>query len=243
MADIATFPGVYTLVDRVVATLRQQITAGELAIGEKLPSGTELARQTGVSVAVVREALARLRTQGLIRTRHGSGSVVVSRTESTGFRVGEHAVWEATQLRQLFEFRIDVESAAASHAATAATETDLAQLREALQELGRDVAERRVGTDADLAFHLAIARASRNQYRVQLIEYLNNEVRDAIHIARQNSQRSPGVPGSVHKEHEAICRAIERRQPRQAAEAMKRHLQSAVARLGLSVDDVPGTPR
>lgn len=223
----------FTLVDRVTEVLRKRIDDGDLPIGAKMPSGLTIAEQIGVSIAVVREALARLSTLGLIRTRHGSGSVVIARADAAGFRIGAHAVWEPALLAQLFEFRIDLETASAAHAAATATAADVAHVRAALRKLERAVEADVPGTDADLDFHVAIARASNNKYRVQLIEYLNREVRDAIDIARRNSARRPGLPRKVQAEHEAILRAIEKSDARAAGEAMRRHLTSAAQRLDL----------
>ena len=230
-----TFIKTFNLVDRVTETIQQRIAAGELEVGKKMPSAAALSLQVGASIAVVREALSRLRTLGLIETRHGSGSVVIATADATAFRIGEHAAWEPTLLAQLFEFRIDLETASAAHAAVMARASDLVSLRAALRKLERTVKEKESGTDADLDFHLAIARSSNNKYRVQLIEYLNREVRDAIDIARRNSARRPGLPDKVHAEHEAVLRAIEKGDGVAAGDAMRHHLASAAERLALPI--------
>ena len=223
-----------SLVDQVADTIRQRIVEGKLPVGTRMPSGAAMAEEIGVSVSVVREALSRLQTLGLVETRHGFGTTVVASSESaTGFRIGNYGTWEPRMLAQLFDFRIDVEAAACMHAAAIATTADVTTLRRALRAISRSISKGTSGTDADMAFHVAIARTSRNVYRLQLIEYLNNEIHDAIDIARRNSARRPGLPEIVLREHEAVVLAIERRDEIGAGRAMRKHLTSAAQRLGL----------
>src|SRR6201995_957041 len=62
----------------VAATLRGRITHGELRPGLRLPSERTLAQQLGVSRVTVVRALTRLRLEGLVVTRHGSGTYVAA---------------------------------------------------------------------------------------------------------------------------------------------------------------------
>lgn len=222
-----------TLADRAADAIEKRIRGGKSQIGSKLPTVAELAREFGVSPPVIREALSRLRSNGLISTRQGSGSVVISDADRRGFRIGRHSVWDRSSLSQLFEFRADVEATSASRAAAAATRSDVTALRAALRKLKQHIDDSDLGADADLAFHQAIARASHNRFRLELIGYLHCEMHDAIHIARGNSAQSPGKPVVVQREHEAVYRAIERHDPTAADAAMRSHLLAAAERLGL----------
>ncbi|MFI6228495.1 GntR family transcriptional regulator [Micromonospora echinospora] len=65
---------------RVVDDLRSRILAGELAPGDKLPTERELQQRWGFSTTVVKNALALLRSEGLIEGRRGSGNYVRDRT-------------------------------------------------------------------------------------------------------------------------------------------------------------------
>src|SRR5690606_25828684 len=64
------------LSDEVAQTLLEQIRNGNLPAGAKLPSEAALAEQFGVSRAVVREATAQLKSQGVVESRQGSGVYV-----------------------------------------------------------------------------------------------------------------------------------------------------------------------
>lgn len=61
---------------RIVAALRTQITAGDLAPGDKLPTEAQLRQQFGVSTTVVKWALSILQGEGLVEGRRGSGNYV-----------------------------------------------------------------------------------------------------------------------------------------------------------------------
>ncbi|WP_134815679.1 FadR/GntR family transcriptional regulator, partial [Bordetella pertussis] len=76
-----------TLTDQVAGQLARAIADGAYAVGAKLPTGRALAQQYGVSAAVIREATERLRAQGLVQSRQGSGCTVVARTPAGGFQV------------------------------------------------------------------------------------------------------------------------------------------------------------
>jgi len=82
-----------TLAQRVVTGLKERILSGDLAPGSKLPSESELVAAYAVSRTVVREAVTRLRAEGLVETFQGLGSFVLAVPEPTTFRV------EATMVR------------------------------------------------------------------------------------------------------------------------------------------------
>src|SRR5437764_951596 len=80
MAVACSYPGVAgaSVTHEVAATLRGRIAQGELRPGERLPSERTLAGQLKVSRVTVVRALARLRLEGLVATRHGSGTFVAA---------------------------------------------------------------------------------------------------------------------------------------------------------------------
>ncbi|MEH0934905.1 winged helix-turn-helix domain-containing protein [Micromonospora psammae] len=65
--------------ERLADHLRSQIESGELAPGAKLPSTSELCQEHGVSAITVRQAIFKLRTEGLIEGVQGVGVFVVER--------------------------------------------------------------------------------------------------------------------------------------------------------------------
>src|SRR6478736_453366 len=73
-----------SVVDAVADRLRNESLAGRLAPGTRLPSERELSLALGVNRLTLRAALARLEAMGLVSTRHGSGTEVVSWRERAG---------------------------------------------------------------------------------------------------------------------------------------------------------------
>src|ERR671921_242876 len=90
------------------------IVSGEFAENARLPSEVELARRFGASRPVVREALARLRDDGLIVSRQGSGSYVRRRPDNAVLQFVP--VGSIADIQRCFEFRVGLEGAAVARA-------------------------------------------------------------------------------------------------------------------------------
>src|SRR6476646_3252219 len=73
-----------SVVDAVASRLQNEILAGRLAAGSRLPSERELSLALGVNRLTLRAALARLEAMGLVTTRHGSGTEVAAWRERAG---------------------------------------------------------------------------------------------------------------------------------------------------------------
>lgn len=61
---------------RAENTIRELVTSGDLAAGDRLPSERTLVEELGVSRTTVRLILTRLVAEGLIRSSHGRGYFV-----------------------------------------------------------------------------------------------------------------------------------------------------------------------
>jgi GntR family transcriptional regulator len=127
---------------QVADDLRQRIASGELPVGSPIPSTAKLASTHGVSITVVRAAVAQLRTAGLVIGQPGKG-VFVSATPDA---VAGRAATIEELARQLDEIRADLRRAEAERrgetsAALAALRQDADLLRRNLMalyaELGR----------------------------------------------------------------------------------------------------------
>src|ERR671917_514181 len=144
--------------------LFERIVAGEFPVNARLPSETELARRFGASRPVVREALARLRDDGLIVSRQGSGSYIKRRPDQAVLQFVP--VGSIADIQRCFEFRVGLEGAAAALAAERREALDLAQIGAAYEALETCIRTGALGVDADARFHEAIARATHNHYYV-----------------------------------------------------------------------------
>src|SRR6185437_8005328 len=155
---------------------RYQVVAGEVAkairngvysAGQRLPSERDLADQFGVSRPTVREAMIALDIQGLVESRHGSGiyvrASVPREPESSELDIG---AFELTEARRLFE------GETAALAAATITDEEIRELEKLLKEIKEENKRKVPGERADRAFHLAIAKATRNSAIVGVVEQL-----------------------------------------------------------------------
>jgi GntR family transcriptional repressor for pyruvate dehydrogenase complex len=127
-------------------------------------------------------------------------------------------------LEHLLEFRMGMECNAAYWAAMRAVEKDLHFLEKSVNEMKAEVASGRLGTEADVSFHMAIAYATQNPIHVQLMrqfyDYLFVGIKENLaHLyeERENIEE-------ILRQHTEIFQAIGAHQPKQAFEAMHRHI-------------------
>jgi GntR family transcriptional repressor for pyruvate dehydrogenase complex len=231
-----------TLTQQVAQQMTGEIRDGVYPIGSKLPSGKDLAARFGVSQSVIREVTERLRSQGLIDSRQGAGCTVRARTETGGFRV-PHAIGadraDLADLADVYELRLDLEGAAAALAAVRRTEADIEALAAILNSLADNLYAPDHAVELDIAFHVAIADATHNRYYVDLLHYLNLQIRQAVQTARTHSLSRERLPDEVHREHVRVFDAIRAGDPVAARMASTSHLHNAAARLNLSLRTSP----
>jgi DNA-binding FadR family transcriptional regulator len=222
-----------TLTEQVTQQLRAGIADGTYPVGARLPTGKQLAEQYGVSPAVIREVTEHLRSQGLIESRQGVGSTVRSRVGNAGFQLPQEMGIDRGDLSSIYELRLDLESAAAALAAQRRTAQDVEHMQSVLERLAAQLHDPHRSVEADTAFHVAIATATHNKYYLQLLQYLNLQLHQAVHVARLNTHQQDGLSEQVHQEHLAIFQAIRAGDPELARAAAVSHLRGAAARLGL----------
>ncbi|CAG2144711.1 HTH-type transcriptional regulator LutR [Cupriavidus yeoncheonensis] len=222
-----------TLTEQVTRQIRTDIENGVHPVGSRLPTGKQLADQYGVSAAVIREVTEHLRSQGFVETRQGVGCTVRSRTGAAGFQLPREPDLGRTELADLYDLRIDLESAAAALAAMRRSADDIDTLAEVLQRLKAHLYDAQPAVDLDAAFHVGIASATHNPYYRQLLQYMNLQLHQAVATARANTLQQAHLPEAVHREHEAIFEAIREGNAEAARQATVHHLQCAAQRLGL----------
>ncbi|HEX2137820.1 MAG TPA: FadR/GntR family transcriptional regulator [Microvirga sp.] len=206
------------------------IVSGEFAENARLPSEIELSRRFGASRPVIREALARLRDDGLIVSRQGSGSYVRQRPDTAVLRFVP--VGSIADIQRCFEFRVGLEGAAAALAAERREVDDLAAIRDAYEALEACIRTGELGVNADARFHESIARATHNHYYVSVQVSLQPHIAFGMNLTRNLSLlRSEARLRLVQDEHAAILAAIEARDPASARAAMETHIENARRRM------------
>ncbi len=216
----------------VASSLSREIAQGRLLPGAQLPTEQSLAQTFGVSRNVIREAIARLRSEGRVWSQQGRGAFVSDTPHTTVLTI-DHEVREgADAFRSLFELRGILEVEAASLSAERRTAEDLDIMRAAQAAMTGALYGSTAWLDADLALHRAVATATRNNYIVQFLGVVAERVRDSI-LVSGNKHRSDDLSQLTLGEHEAILDAIEARDAAEARRAMAHHLVNAARRVGV----------
>jgi len=226
------------LPDQVAQFLTAEIRKGTLKVGERLPSEAVLAKEFGVSRTVIREAFSKLKYDGLIASRQGSGITVVRAIPTEVFRLNHVKTSSASDLGYLYELRTIMEGTAAALAAVRRSEEELKELEECVKEMADAVKNTLDGTSPDVRLHQLISLAAHNPYLYDLMLVLTEKLHDIIKQARSHSSKTSHLPLLVQKEHEAIFDAIKGRKPEAARKAALKHLKNAARRIGANVPNL-----
>jgi GntR family transcriptional repressor for pyruvate dehydrogenase complex len=219
-----------TLADKVTEALISKIAGNEFA-GSQLPSEQAMAEGYGVSRTVIREAVSRLKAEGLIDTRQGRGAVVRTDRLDVPFRIGLNSKDLLGSLLHIIELRRGLDAEIAFLAATRRKREQMASIRRALADIDRASKAGRDAVAEDLAFHLSIAQATGNPLFMELLRFLNQFLLIAIRVTRANEDRREEFSEQSRVEHMALAGAIERQDPEAAATAAKAHMINAAVRL------------
>lgn len=246
MTDLKAIPRGPSLADDVAAALLARIVSGEWAVHARLPAEKALAAGFGVSRAVVREAIARLKAEGYLTTRQGKGAFVAAPEEAApsgqgakpggtkpeggknGFRLPPAVDAHLLELRTLIECDC-AELAALRH-----TEADLAAMRQALADMRAAIEAGGLGLAEDIRFHEALAQASGNPVLARFAQYVGRGLRETMQLARLSKLRYEDRLDDIEREHQAILDAVAAGDGAKARMLLAGHIAKGKARLGLA---------
>ncbi|MEU6696359.1 FCD domain-containing protein [Pseudonocardia sp. NPDC046786] len=227
-----------SLVDQVIAQIRDAISSGQWPVGHRIPAEAELTARLEVGRNTVREAVRALAHGGLLEVRQGDGTYVRATSELSGAL----RTLCGPELREVLEVRRTLEVEAARLAAARRTDEDLALLRRSLAD--RDVAVEAVaaatrsGTEpgtpeveraarADTDFHLAVVRCSGNSLLVELYRGVVEAVAGSVVTTMPSTV---GTDDDVS--HTGIVEAIEAGDVERAAREAGDFLERLIDRRG-----------
>jgi GntR family transcriptional repressor for pyruvate dehydrogenase complex len=210
-----------TLVDDVTEEIRRMILTGEVEPGEFLPTRKELAAQFGVGLSTVQEAIQALSAVGMLASRPGKGTWVredaldsLIHPEAVRTRLGE------LNAEKVYEARGVIEIALTEMAARRATANDVQAIWSALERMESTIEDDEDFVEADLDFHLAVARAGRNE----LLEQFYHLSRRLVVQVIMEVLHLPKVKQDSIPYQRAIVEAIEAGDPDRAREAAEAHM-------------------
>ncbi|WP_033289870.1 FadR/GntR family transcriptional regulator [Amycolatopsis jejuensis] len=214
-----------------VATTRSLIDyllSGEVEPGQKIPSERQLAEALGVGRSTIREAIKSLELLGLVEQRVGDGTYLSGSSSELLPQVIQWGLLLTVHQREdMLEARRHLEVLLAGLAAENRTEEQLTRLRELIEQMRSADGDFNRYVEADIAFHLEIARSSGNSV---LVGVLTN-IQSLLHVWASRVINTAGETETSLAMHEPILKAIDARDPDAAREAMRAHMERAIRRL------------
>jgi GntR family transcriptional repressor for pyruvate dehydrogenase complex len=210
--------------DQVLEQLRELIFRSEFKPGQQIPPERELAEALKVSRTSVRDAIGKLVAMGLLEQHQGQGTFVRMPEPTDKHPLAVAMETQNASLEDLLEVRMGLECNAASLAAVRAEESDLEFLEKSVDDMRKEVQAGRLGTEADVAFHMAVTYATKNPLQV----YLMRSFYDYLFVGiKENLAYLYEDPANIEKiieQHTTVFKAIQEHDPDRAFDTMRRHI-------------------
>ncbi|TXK84826.1 FadR/GntR family transcriptional regulator [Paenibacillus sp. N3.4] len=210
----------------VLQQIKQQIISGAYPPGTKLPTVVELSASFQVGRSTVREALSALKAMGWVDIRHGGGTFVSKKLPSDDTEESKGIFDHTESLQEILEVRKFIEVGCASLAAERRTEHNLIELNNILAQMEAALGNEEASEEADIRFHLEIARSSNNSLLIGMMESLTERLQESMSTSRRIwffAERASAE--ELLQEHREIYEAILARNEQLAAEIIMKHIQ------------------
>jgi len=211
-------------VDLIISQVRNLISSGTIKPGEKLPSERKLAEHLGVSRSQVRSAINKLEFYGIVRVAPQSGTIATG----LGIVALEGLITDILKIenadfRSLVETRVLLEKEAARLAALNREESDLMEMKKALQAYENKLSQGESAVEEDLLFHIKIAEASKNAVLKSLMLVITPDIVNSYINLKVCSDSKTRVTIAEHRE---ILEMIKNKDSEGATKAMALHLDA-----------------
>lgn len=210
----------------VAEQIRRHIALRLIKPGESLPAERELAGMFGVGRPTIQHALRLLEASGLVQSRRGrTGGTFITRPDQRSLAVDGlivRVIRHRKELEDLLVYRRLLEPAVAGLAAKARRQADLAAMRRAI----RGMAAAKTEPDYmrhDTDFHIAVARATGNEFLTRAIEDVRLRLNDAMTLLPESDTWHRRISG----EHEALLEAIVKADSDAAENIMHEHVANS----------------
>lgn len=212
------------LTETVATELLEEFRRRRLAPGTRIPSERELRALMGVGRSTIREALNGLSLLGVIEIHHGRGIFITASPADLEARQLLSEALREPVTRDLIEARMTVEAEVFGLAAERRTQEDLREIEEQLRACEAAVAKSEPAAGPGVKFHLAIARAARN-------EVLSSFVASISHLLVERGPELEGIPGYREWEladHGRLFEAVRSGDGELARQRLRRHLSAVI---------------
>jgi GntR family transcriptional repressor for pyruvate dehydrogenase complex len=224
--------------EQVFEQIRDLIFRSELKPGDKIPSERELTEQLDVSRVSVRNAISKLVVLGFLENRQGQGTFVCQTNSLDENPLAMALKASDSSIKDLLEVRMGLECNAAALAAERADEEDIKILEGCINKIHERILLGRLGAEADVAFHMAIAFATKNPAQVHIMKNFYDFLMLGIKKSLMRLYEDPSGMQAIRDQHLKIVQAIRNRDPHKSYMAMKAHIQYVIS----LYDEVGVTP-
>ncbi|TKH45962.1 FadR family transcriptional regulator [Paenibacillus terrae] len=216
------------IVNSVFEQMNEHIRSGYWEVGSKIPSEIQLCEMFQVSRVSVRSAIQKLRDMGIVTTHQGRGTFVAEvPNEFTFFDSGPIMRLSEKQFLDMMDFRLTVELKCLELAAQHASDEDFQSLENILNTMINNKNNYKKYTEADFEFHLAIAKASKND----VFYSVTKGIKELYYFYLEELNRVFGVTLESIEVHINIFRALQNRNSDAAQEIIKESMKENVVKM------------
>ncbi|NQD70874.1 FadR family transcriptional regulator [Sphingobacterium shayense] len=217
-----------SLVDKVEHRLMEYIKENQLKVGDVLPKELDLSDSFGVSRTVIREALLRLKTIGLIESKKHKGAVICNPDVLGPLRKVFHpAILDHTTLKDMFEMRLALEVGMADFIVNKITEEDIVELEGIAKEIVSGDTAAPWQVNDEIRFHGKLYSISQNKVLLELQELL---IPIFQYVHQSSFLERPIVKGDFIS-HEELVEVLKKRDAEAYRKAIRQHLNNHFARI------------
>ncbi|MGW0785614.1 FadR/GntR family transcriptional regulator [Streptomyces sp. NPDC002913] len=214
----------------VLQSIEEQVFAGELKAGDRLPPERELAPVLGVSRSALREALRVLETIGVLVAQPGRGPdsgarIVRNPDDALGRLLRLHFALGSYSLHDVLEARVVLERSSWEAAARHASPEDLDEAGELVRRMGEPDVGVAEFNDLDTRFHVLIAGSSGNALTSTLTSAVRESVRPLILRALEEMDDWPATSRALNAQHEQLLRLVRDGRGAEAADLVEEHIR------------------
>lgn len=209
------------LSEKVAGNIRSMIQDKDLKPGDKLPNEIEMTNILNVSRSTLREAIKTLVSVNVLEVRRGRGTFVSDNPGVSKDPLGVDFMEEGNLLKHFFEMRLLMEPQMVELAIERGTDEDIEEIKNAFNEVEVLLNNKENHTMADIHFHNAIAKATKNPIMERVLPIINNGIEGGYSQTKDTLEASE----TVRKHHRKIMKAIENRDGELAREAMIEHIK------------------
>lgn len=217
-----------SLVDRVEKRIIEFLTEKNLRVGDSIPKELELSTVLGVSRTVIREALSRLRTIGLLESKKKKGSVITSPDiVSIISKSMDPRLLDNGTLKEIFEMRLSLEIGMADFLVARVTDQDIKELREIVANDPPRSAKTLFLVEEEIQFHGKLYEITQNE-TLKKFQKLLLPVFNYVHFSGLLKRPMTNKKYASHKE---LVDVLESRDAEAFRNAMRNHLENHFARI------------